>query len=337
MKQTKLDLSRFPRTSLRDGPSPIQHLPRLSHKLGGADIYVKREDLDGLGGGGNKLRKLEFLIGEAQASGADTIITVGGRQSNHARLTAAAAARVGMKCELVLSRLVPIEDPDYVYNGNVLLDSLFGAVIHDIPGNVSAIDFAQDRAAALRAQGRNVYVCPLGGSSPAGCLGYAACAAEIFEQEAERGITFDNIVVANGSGGMQAGLVSGSLAMGRQPNTIVGYTVLAQVDKARATTIEKTLKTSELLNPALVVPDDAVTLRGDQLGSGYGLPTDAMREALGLMASLEGLLLDPVYSGKAFAGLIQEVRNGSLKPGRNVLFLMSGGLPSLFAYRGALA
>ena len=160
------DLARFPKTQLRDGPSPIVALPRLSQHLGGAEIYVKRDDVDGLGGGGNKLRKLEFLIGEAQATGADTIITVGGRQSNHARLTAAAAARVGMKCELVLSRLVPIEDEDYVENGNVLLDRLFGAVIHDIPGSVSALQVAEDRAATLRREGRKAYVCPLGGSSP---------------------------------------------------------------------------------------------------------------------------------------------------------------------------
>jgi D-cysteine desulfhydrase len=136
---------------------------------------------------------------------------------------------------------------------------------------------------------------------------------------------------------MQAGLVSGAIAMGRDPHTIVGYTVLAQLEKARATTIEKTLRTAELLDLHLVVPDDAITLHGEQLGTGYGLPTAAMREALGLMASLEGLLLDPVYSGKAFAGLIQEIRSGSFKPGKNVLFLMSGGLPSLFAYRGALS
>jgi len=337
MKQSKLDLSRFPQTSLRDGPSPIQHLPRLSRELGGAEIYVKREDLDGLGGGGNKLRKLEFLFGEAQAAGADTIITVGGRQSNHARLTAAAAARMGMRCELVLSRLVPIEDRDYIDNGNVLLDGLFGAVIHDIPGNVSALDFAEDRAAALRREGRNVYVCPLGGSSPTGCLGYVACAAEIFGQADERGTAFDHIVVANGSGGMHAGLVSGAIAMGHDPRSIVGYTVLAPLEKARATTTEKILRTTELLDLDLVVPDDAITLHGEQLGTGYGLPTAAMREALGLMASLEGLLLDPVYSGKAFAGLIQEIRSGSFTLGMNVLFVMSGGLPSLFAYRGALS
>ncbi|WP_168792752.1 D-cysteine desulfhydrase family protein [Paraburkholderia aromaticivorans] len=336
MKQSKLDLSRFPQASLREGFSPIQHRPRLSRELGGPEIYVKREDLDGLGGGGNKLRKLEFLIGEAQASGADTIITVGGRQSNHARLTAAAAARAGLKCELVLSRLVPIEDEDYVNNGNVLLDVLFGAVIHDIPGTVSALDFAEERAAKLRSQGSRVYVCPLGGSSPVGCLGYAACAAEIDEQAAERGLSFDRIVVANGSGGMQAGLVAGFIAMGKAPGAIVGYTVLAPLEKALATTFEKTQKTLELLNPDLSVPADAVAIRGEQLGSGYGLPTAAMREALSLAATFEGLLLDPVYSAKAFAGLIHEIRAGVLQPKHNALFVVSGGTPSLFAYRWAL-
>jgi D-cysteine desulfhydrase len=336
MVQLRPDLSRFPRTSLRGGPSPIQHLARLSQKLGGAEIFVKREDLDGLGGGGNKLRKLEFLIGEAEALGADTIITVGGRQSNHARLTAAAAARVGMKCEVVLSRLVPIEDDDYVNSGNVLLNQLFGARIHDIPGNVNALEYAENRAAILRSEGRNVYVCPLGGSSPAGCLGYVDCAVEIFDQAETQRLDFDHIVVANGSGGMQAGLVSGSIVMGRPTSAITGFTVLAELEKARTTTLEKTRQTVALLDPALTVPDEAITLYGDQLGGGYGLPTEAMHEALGLIASLEGLLLDPVYSGKAFAGLIKEIRGGRFRQGQTVLFLMTGGLPSMFAYRGSL-
>lgn len=327
------DLSRFPRTQLRDGPSRILALPRLSRHLGGAEIYVKREDIDGLGGGGNKLRKLEFLIGEAQASGADTIITVGGRQSNHARLTAAAAARVGMKCELVLSRLVPIEDADYVENGNVVLDRLFGAVIHDVPGNVNALQVAEERASALRREGRKVYVCPLGGSSAVGCLGYVSCAMEILNQSAESGIDFDHIVVANGSGGMQAGLVAGALAAGVPPTKVVGYTVLAPLEKAHATTHDKVQQTLDLIGAGLTVSGDDVVVHEEQLGSGYGLPTNSMRRAVSLLANQEGLLLDPVYSGKAFAGLIQSVENGKFSAGQNVLFLMSGGTPSLFAYR----
>ncbi|MFL9875949.1 D-cysteine desulfhydrase family protein [Paraburkholderia megapolitana] len=331
------DLSRFPKAQLRDGPSPIVALPRLSRHLGGADIYVKREDVDGLGGGGNKLRKLEFLIGEAQAMGADTVITVGGRQSNHARLTAAAAARVGMKCELVLSRLVPIDDDDYVENGNVVLDRLFGAVIHDIPGNVSALQVAEERAATLRSQGRKVYVCPLGGSSPVGCLGYVSCALELLDQSRESGIEFDHIVVPNGSGGTQAGLVAGLIASGVPPTKVVGYTVLAPLEKAFATTCEKIGQTLALIDSSLTFSTSDVVLHGEQLGSGYGLPTDSMRRAVNLLASQEGLLLDPVYSGKAFAGLIQSVESGRFGAGQKVLFLMSGGTPSLFAYRSTFA
>jgi D-cysteine desulfhydrase len=205
------ELSPFAKAQLRDGPSPILALPGLSRNLGDADIYVEREDGDSLGGGGNKLRKLEFLIGQAQAAGADKIITVGGRQSNHARLTAAAAARVGMKCELVFSRLAPIQDDDYVENGNVMLDRLFGA-----------LQVAEERAATLRREGRKVSVCPLGGSSPVGCLGYVSCALEILQQSKESGIAFDHIVVANGSGGMQAGLVAGAIAADVPPTKVVG-------------------------------------------------------------------------------------------------------------------
>jgi L-cysteate sulfo-lyase len=214
----RLDLSRFPRHALLEGPTPIQHLARLSARLGGADIYVKREDLTGLGCGGNKLRKLEFLIGEALARGADTIITVGARQSNHARLTAAAAARVGLQCELVLTRTVPRSDHDYMENGNVLLDALFDARVHDLPGTANAQRFAEERANELLAQGRNVYVCPLGGSSPIGCLGYADCAAEIVAESHAQNVAFDRIVVPNGSGGMHAGLVAGFVALGLDPS-----------------------------------------------------------------------------------------------------------------------
>jgi D-cysteine desulfhydrase len=216
-----------------------------------------------------------------------------------------------------------------------MLDRLFGALIHDIPGNVSALQVAEERAATLRREGRNVYVCPLGGSSAVGCLGYVFCALEIFEQSRESGISFDHIVIANGSGGMQAGLVAGAIACGVSPRKVVGYTVLAPLEKAYAITCEKVQQTLDLLDSGLTVSADDVVLHGDQLGSGYGLPTSSMRRAVTLLASQEGLLLDPVYSGKAFAGLIQSVENGQFGAGQKVLFLMSGGTPSLFAYRTA--
>ena len=328
-----LDLSRFPRRTLLDGPTPIQHLARLSARLGGADIYVKREDLTGLGGGGNKLRKLEFLIGEALARGADTVITVGARQSNHARLTAAAAARVGLRCELVLTRTVPRSDHDYLENGNVLLDALFDARVHDLPGAANALQFAEERANELRAQGRNVYVCPLGGSSPVGCLGYADCAAEIVAQSQALNLAFDRIVVPNGSGGMHAGLVAGFVAMGLDPSCIAAFTVLGRAAHAYPLTLKKANQTVQLIDPSLCVSDDAISIDEAQLGPGYGIPTESMRATVRLMASTEGLLLDPVYSGKAFAGLVENVGIGKYPAGQKILFVMTGGLPGLFAYR----
>ena len=330
-----LQLDRFPRFSLLEGPTPIQHLARLSKQLGGADVFVKRDDLNGLGGGGNKLRKLEFLVGEALARGADTIITVGARQSNHARLTAAAAAHAGLQCELVLTRLVPRHDADYLENGNILLDSLFGAHVHDLPGSANALAFAEARAAELRAQGRNVYVCPLGGSSPVGCLGYANCAAEIVAQADALDVSFDAIVGPNGSGGMHAGLVAGMAALGRATPPIVGYGVYGEAGAARAATLDKANQTVRLIDPALSIASEAVVVDGGHLGEGYGIPTDGMLHAVRLLASTEGLLLDPVYGGKAFAGLLHALETGVYRAGQRVLFVMTGGLPGLYAYRSA--
>jgi L-cysteate sulfo-lyase len=331
----QLDLSKHARHALLEGPTPIQPLPRLSEVFGGVNIYVKRDDLTGLGGGGNKLRKLEFLVGEALAMGADTIITVGARQSNHARLTAAAAARLGLQCELVLTRAVPRDDHAYLENGNILLDDLLGARVHDLPGTANALEFAQARAEELRSNGRKVYVCPLGGSSPVGCLGYAACAAEIMTQAHAQGVSFARVVVPNGSGGMHAGLAAGFAALAIDPSLVQAYTVLAKAEQAHATTLEKANQTLDLIDPARRIEGGSIAIDGSQLGDGYGIPTDAMREAVRLMASKEGLLLDPVYGGKAFAGLVQAVRSGRHAPGENVLFIMTGGLPGLFAYRSA--
>ncbi len=331
----KFNLSAFPRFPLLEGPTPIQHLTRLSKQVGGVDVFVKREDLNGLGGGGNKLRKLEFLIGAALADEADTIITVGARQSNHARLTAAAAARAGLKCELVLARLVPRYDSDYTENGNILLDELFGAYIHDLPASGNAMAFAEERAAALRAEGRKVYVCPLGGSSPTGCLGYAACASEIAEQSNALGFSFDQIIVPNGSGGMHAGLVAGFAAIGRSTPSLTAYTVYGQPEQVRVATRDKADQTVKLINPELTITDADICIDGTQLGEGYGIPTDGMRNAVKRLASTEGLLLDPVYSGKAFAGLLHSIEAGKYCVGQKLLFVMTGGLPGLFAYRSA--
>ncbi|MGF6768004.1 L-cysteate sulfo-lyase [Paraburkholderia sp. GAS199] len=326
----------LPTYRLMEGRTPIQRLARLSEKLK-VNIYVKRDDLTGLGMGGNKLRKLEILFGEAFSQKADTVITVGARQSNHARLTAAAAVKAGLQCELVLNRAVNRTDADYVDNGNTLLNDLLGIVVHDLPGASDVQQFANHRAEALRAEGRVVYVCPLGGSSPVGCLAYARCAWEIRVQQDEIGVTFDEIVVPNGSGGTHAGLVAGEVLLGGAPSRIRAHAVLSPVDRSHEITLEKANQTLRLVRPECEIAADDLNLSGDSLGSGYGIPTPGMVAAVRMLASTEGLFVDPVYGGKAFAGLLADIEAGRYRRDQNVLFLMTGGLPGLFAYREAFS
>lgn len=331
-------LERHPRHALLEGITPIQRLTRLERALGcdeGKGIYVKRDDLMGIGGGGNKLRKLEFLIGEALAQGCDTFITTGARQSNHARLSAAATARAGLACELVLTDTVPRQDEAYQRSGNVLLDDIFGATVHRLPAGADALATARDRADALTSAGRRPYVVGSGGSSPVGCLGYAACAGEIAAQERELGLRFDRIVVPNGSSGTHAGLAAGFKVIDDAAARVTSFTVLAPLGQAHANTLQLADETLKQLDPeAGIGPDDIVVL-GDQRGRGYGEPTAGMLEAVRLVARTEGLLLDPVYGGKAFAGLIAGIRNEGWTRDAPVLFVMTGGVPGLFAYEPA--
>jgi L-cysteate sulfo-lyase len=341
METTRLSgLARHPRLRLLEGPTPIQRLHRveaaLGEALGGVRLFAKRDDLMGLGGGGNKLRKLEFLLADAQAQGADTFISVGGLQSNHARLSAAASVASGLACELVLSRQVPRTDDDYERNGNRLLDDLFGARVHVLEGTQDPLAYALARADELRAEGRKAYVVGSGGSSPVGCLGYAACAEEILAQEVALGVTFREIVLPNGSSGTQAGLVAGFTALG-VARSIRGFAVLNDSGKARAVTVDKVRATLDLIGAASAFSDEAIVVDGSQLGAGYGVPTEAMVDAVRIMAGRQGLLIDPVYGGKAFAGLLAAVREGRYREGDAVLFMMTGGVPGLFAYRSAFA
>jgi D-cysteine desulfhydrase len=333
-------LDEFPRFRLLDGPTPIQRLDRLERVLGtatgGARLWVKRDDVMGVGGGGNKLRKLEFLIGEAIAQGCDTFITTGGLQSNHARQSAAAAARAGLACELMLSDVVPRYDRAYRTNGNLLLDDLFGATVHRLPGDVNALAAAQARAEEIGREGRKAYVVGSGGSSPLGCLGYAVCAAEILEDEQAADRRFEAIVVPNGSAGTHAGLAAGLSAAGDDPSRVLSFTVLAPLDKALEDTRGLASEALDLITAERQLADAAIRIDGSQRGEAYGLPTDAMVDALRILARSEGLLLDPVYSGKAFAGVLAGMRQGTWED-RDLLFVMTGGTPGLFAYRDAIA
>lgn len=323
-------LEAFPRITLFDAPTPIQRLERIEAALGlkGARLFVKRDDLMGLGGGGNKLRKLEYLLGAAIAQGCDTFVTTGARQSNHARLSAAAAARMGLAAELMLTDTVPREDPSYLHNGNQLLDGLFGAAVHTLPRGADSLAAAYARAEQLKAEGRKAYVVGSGGSSPVGALGYVSCAQEIQAQEAELGMRFESVIVANGSHGTHAGLAAGM----DDPKRVLSFTVLAELAEAERGTLALANATRALLGQAPLGAKD-IGIDGSQRGEAYGIPTEAMLAAVRLIARTEGLLIDPVYSGKAFAGVLAGLRDGSLKG--DVLFVMTGGTPGLYAYQPA--
>jgi D-cysteine desulfhydrase len=332
-------LARFPRIPLFASPTPIQRVERLERYLGdasrGVRIFVKRDDHMELGGGGNKLRKLEFHLGRARSEGADTIVTVGGVQSNHARLTAAAAAQLGLACEVVLTRVVPRTADDFEQSGNVLLDKLFGAQVHIHAADANALDLAEQRAEALRAAGRKVYVIPSGGSTPLGALGYVRCALEIAAQEQTLGTRFRQVVLANGSSGSHAGLAAGFAMLGRGASTVRSFSVLADLAPTRHRTLQLTREILQLLGDNQSVDDSGIDMDGGFRGPGYGVPTDEMLEAVRLLASQEGLLVDPVYSGKALAGLVADLRGGRYQAGDSVLFVMTGGAPALYVYRSA--
>ena len=324
-----MDLTRFPRRSYTSGPTPIERLERFSRALG-ADapaIHIKRDDQLGLTGSGNKTRKLEFLVADALAQGADTLITCGGAQSNHCRLTLAAAVREGLQCRLVLAESTP-GDCRGDGGGNLLLYRLLGVErIIPVPWGADLDGALAQAGAEARAQGRKPYLIPLGGSNPLGALGYVACAAEILGQ----GGDFQHIVLPVGSAGTLAGLVAGLRGHGCA-TPVTGMTVLQPRAAAESAALELARETAGLLGAGPVAgPDDIVCL-DDYLGAGYALPTPGMIEAVRLLASTEGILLDPTYTGKAMAGLIDLVRKGRWRKGDRVLFLHTGGTPGLYAH-----
>jgi len=328
-----MDLNRFPRVPLAGLPTPIEPLLRLSAHVGGPRLFVKRDDLTRLGLGGNKLRKLEFLLGEAQAQGADTVLTVGAMQSNHARQTAAACARLGLDCELVLRRGSHTSEA-YLGSGNVLLDRLFGARLHLLKAQENREEYMSARAEALRAEGRRPYCIPVGGSCGLGNLGYVACAEEILSQSAEMGIRFDAVVVATGSGGTQGGLVAGMGRAGGVP--VIGIAVEGTRREQEGLAAAQAAEALRLLGAAESVLGAAVEVLDDFVGPGYARPSEPMREALSLAARFEGLVLDPVYTGKAFAGLVALARGNRFCRQQSLLFVHTGGAPGLFGYPESL-
>lgn len=329
-------LSKFARFSLLDAATPIQHLPRLSKLLKGPQIYVKRDDLNVLGGGGNKLRKLEFFLGDALSKNADTIVTVGATQSNHARLTAAASAKAGLACELILSHKVARDDADYLNNGNILLDELFGAHIHRLSKEMDQALFVSQLCSGLKEQGKTPYFVPMGGSDAMGTLGYVKCAEEIIAYSQATRLQFSHVAVVNGSSSTHAGLIAGFKAY-NYTTTTTGYNVVKFAAESLPGTLDLVNQALQLFKPELAVVANEIIMDDNYLGDGYGIPSSAMQEAVYLMAQTEGLLLDPVYTGKAFAGVVADIRSGKLKSTDNILFIMTGGAPGLYAYRSVFA
>jgi L-cysteate sulfo-lyase len=326
-----MPLSKFPRFPLAHLPTPLEPLDRLRRHIGGPQLYIKRDDCTGLALGGNKTRKAEFLVGAARAAGATAVVTEGGLQSNHVRQTAAAAAKAGLACHLVLNRNVPIETPIYRENGNLLLDRVLGAVVHVCAPGQTRADAIECLLPTLKKDGEVPYVIPTGGSNETGALGYAAAALELQQQAKQAGIAIDRVLFASASGGTQAGLVVG-MALAEAGTQVLGIDVENESDSLLADVRRIADACAQQVGLKRALRDDAFAIRSGYGGEGYGIPTPGMIEAVGLLARLEGIVLDPVYSGKAMAGLIDLVRAGQFGADETIAFIHTGGAPAMFAY-----
>lgn len=328
-----VQLARFPRHSLGHFPTPLERMERVEEHLRKRfeqvpNLWIKRDDCTGLATGGNKTRKLEFLVGDALKRGADTLITPGAVQSNHTRQTAAAAAAVGMDCKLVLERR-QVRDEDYEQSGNVLLEKILGAQIIDrLPAGADLAGAMDEIADAVERDGGNPYVIPGGGSNPVGALGYVACAEELESAD----IAVDWVVHTTGSCGTQAGLVAGFAAFHSRAK-VLGISnrrdETAQLDAVKSLTVQ----TAAHLGTSDTIDDGDIRVDDRWVGGGYGVPTDEMLSAIHLLARLEGIVLDPVYTGKGFAGLLGNIAAGTFAEDENVVFLHTGGVAGLFGYR----
>ncbi len=331
-----MHVARFPRLFLAHLPTPLERLDRLSRELGGPEIWIKRDDCTGMSTGGNKTRKLEFLMAEAVAMGADVVMTQGATQSNHARQTAAFAAKLGMACHILLEDRTGSNNPNYNTNGNVLLDHLHGATTEKRAGGVD-MQAEMDRLAdQMRAGGKKVYVIPGGGSNATGALGYVNCAYELVGQANDRALVIDHLVTATGSAGTQAGLIVGLKAINANI-PLLGFGVRVPKAKQEENVFNLAVKTAEKLGCPGVVSRSDVVADTSYVGPGYGVPQADTLEAIRMFAELEGLLLDPVYSGKGAAGLIDYCRKGHFKKGERVVFLHTGGSVALFGYDNLFA
>ncbi|MDH4480589.1 MAG: D-cysteine desulfhydrase [Rhodoferax sp.] len=329
-----MKLAKFPRVRITHGPTALEPMHRLTAALGGPQLWIKRDDCTGLATGGNKTRKLEYLVADALKLGADTLITQGATQSNHARQTAAIAAKLGMECHLILEDRTGYRQPDYQHSGNVFLDHLYGAHVSEVPADTPMDKAMETLAEQLRAKGRKTYIIPGGGSNALGALGYVTCALELADQALQMGLDIHSLVHATGSAGTQAGLVVG-MEGARTQIPVLGIGVRAPRLPQEEKVFALAQQTADLLGVPGAVQREHVVANCDYIGAGYGIPTPGMMEAVTMLARLEGILLDPVYSGKGMAGLIDLIRKGHYQKGQNVVFLHTGGAVGLYGYMHA--
>ncbi len=329
----------LPRHQLTFGPSPLQHLRRLSDHLGGAQVWAKREDVNsGLAFGGNKIRKLEYIVPDVLASGADTLVSIGGYQSNHTRQVAAVAAHLGLKCRLVQEKWVPWDDPVNDKVGNILLSRMMGADSRLDPHgfDIGIRDSWKDALREVEENGGTPYPIPAGASEhPLGGVGFANYAFELAEQEKALGVHFDTIVVCTVTCSTHAGMVAGFAALEDLTGVkrrVIGIDASATLDTTRAQLERIARNTAEVIELGRELRDDEFTLLPDWAGELYGVPVDSTMEAMRLGAELEAMITDPVYEGKSLAGLIDLVRDGDIPKDSTVLYAHLGGQPALNAY-----
>jgi L-cysteate sulfo-lyase len=326
-----MNLARFPRIRFAHLPTPLEHMANLSRALGGPEIWIKRDDCTGMSTGGNKTRKLEYLMAEARDQGADVVLTQGATQSNHARQTAACAAKMRIDCHILLEDRTGKTDHDYTASGNVLLDHLHGASIEHCAANPDMNAELAKVAARLKSEGRKPYLIPGGGSNTTGALGYVNAAIELIAQANDLGLRIDHVVCATGSAGTQAGLIVG-LAGIRSGVPLLGISVRAPRDRQEENVFNLACATTERCGAPGAVRREDVIANSDYVGKGYGFSTPGSLDAIQTLARTEGILLDPVYTGKGMAGLIDLIRKGWFKKGQNIVFIHTGGSVGLFGY-----
>ena len=328
-------LSEFPSVPLCHQPTPLEFMPRMSESLGGPRLWIKRDDCTGLATGGNKTRKLEFLIADAIEKGADMVVTQGAVQSNHVRQTAAAACKFGLDCHALLERRVPGREDDYETTGNVLFAQMFGTSLEFRPAGLDMNAEALAVTEKLAAAGRKPYFIPGGGSNETGALGYVSCAYELLDQIKANNLDVGWIVLATGSTGTHAGMLAGLHAAG-STIPVMGISVRQPEDKQIAAVHKLAVLTaSKLTDTPLGV--EKVIVDDGYVGAGYGQPTQGTLDAINLIARREGLLFDPVYSGKGLAGMIGLAGQNFFDSDKDVIFLHTGGAAALFAYGNQLA